>query len=94
MVRMMKGSVAAWLMMAKDQWQVSKAAAALKATEDAIVHEAQVAFLKPGYIKLLARTRGPFPRRQDLRRSGLHIGELPPGRIFIFAQFEEEFGFK
>jgi len=50
-----------------------------------IVHQAQVAFLKPGYVKLLARTHGPFPRRQDLRLDGLHVGVLPPGRIFTVS---------
>ena len=48
----------------------------------AVVREAKVAFLRPGYIRLLARRHGPFPRRQDLKSEGLYDGVLPPGRIF------------
>ena len=47
-----------------------------------VVAEANVAFLKPSYIKMLAEKGGPFPRRQDLKPAGLYMGVLPPGRIF------------
>jgi len=47
-----------------------------------VVHKAKVAFLRPGYIRLLARRHGPFPRRQDLKPEGVHDSVLPPGRMF------------
>ena len=49
---------------------------------EVLLLEAQVALVKPGYIKQLAQRQGPYPRRQDLRLDGLHVGVRPPGRIF------------
>ena len=46
---------------------------------ETICNEIQLHWVKVGYIKQLARQRGPFPRQQDLHPDGVHIG-LPPGR--------------
>ena len=49
-----------------------------------ICNEVQLRWVKVGYIKKLASRGGQFPRQQDLKPDGFHVG-LPPGRTFSLS---------
>ena len=49
------------------------------------IEEANIAWLPYPYVKELASTPGPFPRRQCLDQSRLIIGKVPSGRKVVVS---------